>query len=135
MRVVSQGGWIYYIEKTSIQLEDDRCGKWMYFFSDKEFVSHLCLEAVNNGIVSEAKHSDQSNGVACFYLNGDDFEGHKRVIGFFLDHNLIRKTKTGKLYNIAFKYDNQTRDGEYGEGFVSEIKLEQFLDLQTGEWK
>lgn len=48
---------------------------------------------------------------------------------------MIQKTKTGKLYTISFKHDDQTRAGEYGEMFQSEIKLEQFLDLYTGEWK
>ena len=61
-------------------------------------------------------------------------ESHKKVIQFFLDNDMIQKTKTGKLYNISFKLDDQTRAGEYGEMFQSEIKLEQFLDLYTGEW-
>ena len=40
-----------------------------------------------------------------------------------------------RLYNISLQLDDQTRAGEYGEMFQSEIKLEQFLDLYTGEWK
>ena len=51
-----------------------------------------------------------------------------------MDNNLIRKTKAGKLYNISFKYDNQTRAGEYGTAFTGEIKLEHFVDLQTGKF-
>lgn len=73
--------------------------------------------------------------ICCFYSNGDDVEAHKRTIQFFLENNLIRKTKAGKLYNISFKFDDQTRAGEYGELFQSEIKLDRFLDLTTGEWK
>ncbi len=30
--------------------------------------------------------------------------------------------------------DDQTRAGEYGEGYNGNIKLEQFLDLHTGKW-
>ncbi len=59
----------------------------------------------------------------------------KRTIQFFLDYDLIRRNKAGKLYNISFKFDDQTRAGEYGELFQSDIKLERFLDLLTGEWK
>lgn len=47
---------------------------------------------------------------------------------------MIQKTKSGRFYNISFKLDAQTRAGEYGEGYNGNIKLEQFLDLQTGEW-
>ena len=36
-------------------------------------------------------------------------------IQFFLDNDLIRKKKDGGLYNISFKFDTQTRAGEYGE--------------------
>ena len=39
------------------------------------------------------------------------------------------------LYNISFKYDNQTRAGEYGSDFTGEIKLEHFVDLKTGKFK
>ena len=46
---------------------------------------------------------------------------------------MIKKTKSGKLYNIGFKYDSQTRNCEYGDDFKAEIKLEQFVDLNTGK--
>lgn len=61
-------------------------------------------------------------------------ERHKKVIQFFLNNDMIRNTKTGKLYNISFELDDQSRAGEYGEGYIGNIKLEQFSDLQTGEW-
>lgn len=50
-----------------------------------------------------------------------------------LDNGLIRKTKSGKLYSISFKYDSQTYAGKYkGCGFTGEIKLADFVDLETG---
>lgn len=51
-----------------------------------------------------------------------------------LENNLIRRTKTGRLYNISFKFDDQTLAGEYGSDFEGKIKLEQFVDLNTGEF-
>ena len=68
-----------------------------------------------------------------FYLICDDNEGHKRVLSYFVKNDLIWKTKAGKLYNISFKLDDQTRAGEYGFGVHSEIKLEKFVNLNTGE--
>ncbi|MBC3514725.1 hypothetical protein [Ruminococcus bicirculans (ex Wegman et al. 2014)] len=73
-------------------------------------------------------------GVICFYLNGDDIANHKRVLQFMMDNDLIRKTKAGKYYNISFKFDDQTRAGEYGSNFEGKIKLETFIDLTTGKW-
>jgi len=134
MRIINLGPLVFYIEGKP-QFDEHKVGKWMYFFKDKERVAGLCKAAVEQGIVLEAKHGDAPDGVSCFYLKCDDMESHKKVIQFFLDNDMIQKTKTGKLYNISFKLDDQTRAGEYGEMFKSEIKLEQFLDLYTGEWK
>ena len=135
MQIVKQFGWGYYVGETATQLEKHKCGKWMYFFNDIEFARLICHKAVQTCVVSESKHSDASEGVCCFYSNCDDFEAHKRTISFFISHDLIRRTKTGKYYNISFKLDDQTRAGEYGELFRSDIKLERFIDLSTGEWK
>jgi len=132
---IDLGGWVFYLGPDHESLEETKCGKWMYFFGDEEFADEMCRKAIEEGVCPEAKHSDASEGVCCFYINGDDIPAHRRVIEFFLNNNLIRVTKTGKLYNISFKYDEQTSAGEYGGDFKAEIKLEQFIDLQTREWK
>ena len=106
----------------------------MYFFDNRSFVESICAAAIRNEAIQECKHSDAESGVACFYLKGDDIESHRRILRFFLDNRLIRKTKTGKLYNIGFKFDEQTKAGEYGADFKAEIKLDRFLDLNTGEF-
>lgn len=50
-----------------------------------------------------------------------------------MDNELTQKTKTGRLYSISFKFDDQTRAGEYGADFKGAIKLAQFIDLNIGE--
>lgn len=40
-------------------------------------------------------------------------EGHQRVLRYILDSELIRKTKSGKLYDISFNYDSQTYAGKH----------------------
>ena len=50
-----------------------------------------------------------------------------------MDNDLIRKTKAGKYYNISFKFDDQTRAGEYGSDFEGKIKLEAFYRLSNRE--
>ena len=140
MQTLNFGGWFFYLSGKENLLDKHKCGKWMAFFYDQPFAQDICKKAIECGACYECKCTDMEavnkpTGVICFYLNGDDLENHKRVIQFMLDNDLIRKTKTGKLYNISFKYDDQTRAGEYGEDFKAEIKLEKFIDLDTGRWK
>ena len=129
---ISAGGWVFYVGEDAASL-GNKCGKWMYFFNDRPFAEKICRQAVKQGVVTESKHSDADNGVCCFYINGDDAAAHQRLIQFLLDNDLIRKKKDGGLYNISFKFDTQTRAGEYGEEFDSHIKLDQFVDLNTGK--
>ena len=131
-KAISHGGWVFYVGEDAESL-GAKCGKWMYFFNDRPFAENICRQAVEQGVVTESKHSDADNGVCCFYINGDDTAAHQRLIQFLLDNDLIRKKKDGGLYNISFKFDTQTRAGEYGEEFDSHIKLDQFVDLNTGK--
>ena len=133
------GGWCWYLTDKAGLLERHRCGKWMYFFKDQAFAMSICEKAITENVCYECKCTDMEvtgadSGVICFYLNGDDVDNHRRVIKFMLDNGLIQKTKTGKLYNISFKFDDQTRAGEYGANFEGTIKLAQFIDLNTGKW-
>ena len=137
--MIRQFGWFWFLSGKEKLLVPDKCGKWMYFFDDQEIAQKICQKAIDKGVCYECKCTDmeltaQPTGVICFYLNGDDIENHKRVIAFMMDNNLIKKTKTGRYYNNSFKFDNQTRAGEYGADFEGKIKLDQFIDLQTGEW-
>ena len=134
MKTITNIAWVYYVEEELAQkLDDNKVGKWMYFFNDRAFAERICREAVETGVVVEAKHSNAEEGVCCFYLNCDDMDAHKRVITFFLENRLIKRTKAGKLHNISFKLDKQTYSGEYGDRFHSEIKLINFVNLETGE--
>ena len=136
MKILDLGGWRFFIGDDSGFVKE-KVGKWMYFYRDEEgrkFTEERCREAVEQEIVGEAKCSDNNEGIACFYLNIDDIERHKRIMQYFLDHDMIRRTKTGKLYNISFKLDDQTRSGAYGDDFRAELKLENLMDLYTGKW-
>ena len=134
------GGWFWFITDQAKVLEEHKCGKWMHFFDNQEHAVRICEKAIKDNVCYACKCTDMEltglkTGVICFYLNGDDVENHHRVIQFMLDNQLIKRTKTGRLYNMSFKYDDQTRAGKYGADFEGAIKLEQFVDLNTGEWR
>lgn len=133
------GGWCWFETDNEQYLDRDKCGKWMHFFSDQAFAQGICQKAIDEQVCYKCKCTDmeltgEPTGVICFYLNGDDIENHKRVISFMMANNLIQKNRDGKYYNISFKYDAQTRAGDYSTNFKGQIKLEQFIDLQTGKW-
>ena len=89
----------------------------MFFFSPFKtaLMDDIVGTAVLDGFVVEAKYSNpetliaagSKHGVCCFFLNGNDREVHKRVLSYMLENGLIRKTKSGKLYNISFKFDSE----------------------------
>jgi len=138
--------WIHYW-KTRQKINN--CGKWMIFFNanNYEFVKEICIKAINEKIINSCKHTafeidslihekseKYNSGVICFYLDGTLDTEHKKVLKFLKNNDLIRKTKTGKLYNISFKFDDQTRMGEYGNKFNPIIKLSDFINLETYEF-
>lgn len=134
-------GWFYFFSTSLHRLKRDGCGKWMYFFdaNGQEFAKEICKKSIDKNVCLESKCTDikfrnSPTGVVCFYVNADDIEGHKRIIKFMMDNDLIRKTKTGKYYNISFKLDDQTRADEYGNKFEGKIKLSDFIDLETGNF-
>lgn len=141
---INSPAWIYYVDiDKEPELQVD-CGKWMYFFDSSresmDFAEFICEKIVKIGVAIESKHSNrdyvriQGTGVCCFYCNGHDIEAHKKIIRFLLDNNMIRITKSGKLTNISYKYDEQTRGNEYGAEFKPKIQLSHFVNLKTGEW-
>ena len=132
--IQKERGWVFYLGDTS-EFDKHKVGKWMYFFENKEWASKLCEETVSLDIVAEAKHSDADSGVCCFYANIDDMRRHRKILTYFIENNMIRQTKSGKYYDISFKKDEQTDQGEYGEGFKAELKLSDLMNLETGEWK
>lgn len=126
--------WVFYVDPTQAsKFEEHKVGKWMYFFKDAEFADRICRLAVEEGAVAESKRRNAPDGVCCFYLHYDDDTGHRKILAFLLKHGLIQKTKAGRLYDISFKLDDQTRAGEYGDAFHSELKLSRFVDLDTGK--
>jgi hypothetical protein len=126
------GPWVFYSANEGSLGPD--CGKWMYFFSNRERIGQLCQKAVAEGVCTQSKHNNSDTGVSCFYIHGHHIAAHKRVLTFFMDNHMISRTKAGKLKNISFKYDEQTLSGEYGGQFEAKMSLSDFLDLTTGEW-
>ena len=134
MKTLNLGGYIFYISDNLTNHNTEKIGKWMYFFNNKDFISKICKKAIEENIVDTCKHTNDNDGVACFYIEYDNLNAHRKVINFFLENNLIPKTKHGRYYDISFKTDEQTLNGEYGNDFKAKMKLHQFIDLKNGKW-
>lgn len=146
MNIRDNGYWAFYESSKEYILDPNKSGKWMCFYKslghDYTFgeIEGICKKSVAENIVKTCKHTSidsvdsSGNGVICFYLNSDDTDSHKAIIKFIIENKLIKRTKSGKLTNIAFKLDKQTIDNQYGEKFNATIKLSDFIDLMTGEF-
>ncbi|HAR48325.1 MAG TPA: hypothetical protein DCX39_03150 [Firmicutes bacterium] len=134
MITLNSRGYIFYISDNWTNHNTNKIGKWMYFFNNKDFISKICKKAIEENIVDTCKHTNDNDGVACFYIEYDNLNAHRKVINFFLENNLIPKTKNGRYYDISFKTDEQTLNGEYGNDFKAKMKLHQFIDLKNGKW-
>lgn len=135
MNITNTDDWIFFTNENSKYLDSFKMGKWMVYFSEsnRKLIIEMCENAVREDIVPEAKVAINGD-VACFYLNIDEIEYHRKCINYMLENNLIRKTKAGRYYNISFKKDIQTFRGEYGSRFIPKLKIEDFINLDTGEW-
>ncbi|WOO87901.1 hypothetical protein RZE82_02950 [Mollicutes bacterium LVI A0039] len=132
--------WKFYMNSDLKNETIQNSGKWMYFFrlEDVDFVEKICRESVECSVVSSAKHtskeSSSATGVACFYIDGQNEEQHKDVLNYFLTKNLIPRNKNGNYRNIAFKFDVETRRGNYKDTFEAKLNLSDFVNVKTGEF-
>lgn len=135
MNITKTGEWIFFTNENSKCLDNLKMGKWMVYFSEssREYIKEMCEKAVNENVVPEAKVATNGD-VACFYLNIDEIEYHRKCIIFMLENNLIRKTKAGRYYNVSFKKDIH-------ESYIEKIEKASALseegkkDLMSREYK
>ncbi|MGD7047037.1 hypothetical protein FZC83_02175 [Rossellomorea marisflavi] len=124
--------------------EQDKVGKFTTFTNQiTEDIQKKIVKAVNEGAAKLVKHSDPAidksmyqgarDGEAIIWYSNDEKENLTKLGKFLVDNGLVPKTKAGRLYNLSFKYDSQTRNNEYGDNFKAEIKLADLINLNTGE--
>lgn len=126
------GRYNHFISDKTVELDDHKAGKWIYFPYDLEFAKKICEKAHQDGIGNECKYS-MDGAAVFFYCNSDDIKMNYKSIDFMMANRLIRKTKSGRYYNISFKFDDQTMMGQYGADFERKVRLSDFINLDTGE--
>lgn len=140
------GGWCWYGVNTF--KETDNVGKFMTFvkYDISDEMQGLILKAIEQGVTPFIKHTDpdmlkrafnpyaKDGTLAIIWYSTDEEKALKNLAKFLIDNGLVPKTKAGKYYNVSFKYDEQTRNGEYGEQFKASISLKDLMDLNTGEF-
>ena len=131
-----------YLNRELWKNNENKYGKWVVVSKPNgnnynEFMK-MRLEVFLEDIADDIKIGEPTEKyhhyVYVFYCNYDDIEKHKKIIKFMMKKNLIAKTKTGTYYNISYKLEDQTQRGEYGDKFVPILKLEDFIDLNTGKF-
>ncbi|KAA0748545.1 hypothetical protein DN401_27440 [Bacillus sp. BF2-3] len=141
---VRRGGWCWYGANTF--KETDNVGKFMTFVKGdiSDEMQELILKAIEQGATRLVKHTDpntigfnpfvKDGSLAIIWYSNDEEENLKGLAKFLIDNALVPKNKNGNYRNISFKYDKQTRSGEYGEEFKASISLKDLMDVATGEF-
>ena len=143
LKIKEDPAWVWYIgnkyESEGKYIE----GKFMTFgqYPVPQRTKDFIKKALDEEVICLVKHSqegyikpnsDPNQYVICWYCS-DGESDLRKLARFMVDNDLIQKTQSGKLYNIAFKYDRQTYSNEYGDDFKAQIKLADFIDLNTGK--
>ena len=117
MKITSTEKWVYYTADNYYGFDPKKVGKWMYFYYDVNQADAFCRKAVDNCVTNRAKHSNAASGIC----------------GFYVDNDLVRRTASGRLFDIAFKYEVADYFGDFGEATLPKLKLSDFVDLDSGE--
>lgn len=127
--------WTRYVaENANTAFVKSQVGKWEAAFNDRFEAGVMCKEAVETGLVAEARHRSALRGTIAFYLNSTDIERHKKVLAYFKDHGLLRRTKNGNYADLPFKLIYPADVNEFGNQAKADILLSQFMNLETGEF-
>lgn len=131
MKIFQSDKWVYYSVDNFVAFDNDNFGKWMFFFDNVTYAEQICRLAVQSGVCKRAKHANDAGGICGFYTNADDIATHETILRFMLSNNLIRKTKSGKYFDISFKYEEENPDNTAR----TPLKLSDFVDLESGQFK
>ncbi|WP_406613827.1 hypothetical protein ACJA23_02860 [Mycoplasma corogypsi] len=147
LKISTDLAWKWFIDEETIKtLDTDENGKWLIFAKHEniEYLDDLVLKGFEQESFIAVKRTNEiydpvygiDSVVYIFYANYSDYDRHIKILSFLKENNLIRKTKTGKYFNISFKLDEQTLEGEYmwNGGVNSTLKLNMIMDLDTGDF-
>ncbi len=133
MYISENNDWVRYSSQGNWKLSSIKdCGKWMFYYKEQQFAIDIITKALDCGVVKYAKHTKKASGITCLYVRGTDSSAHMQVIEFMISNNLIRLTTDLHYFNIAFKFNAQSWQKEYGNPFEGTIKLSHLIDLHTG---
>ena len=114
-------------------------GFWQ-IYAPNEFTEDLIqylVDAIEYGALDSGRvdTSYQRESTVCLlHCNSKDHNAMKGILKYLIATNKIPKTQVGKLYNISYKFNTQSQAGLTGDKFVALIKLEDYVDLYTGEF-
>ena len=136
IEIYDLASWTF-VERDSVIQDFD--GFWQ-IYAPKEFTEELIqylADAISDGALESCRvdTSYQLDTTVCLlHCNSKDRNAMKDILKYLMATNKIPKTKAGKLYNISYKFNAQSQAGLTGDKFVALIKLEDFVDLYTGEF-
>lgn len=102
-------------------------GFWTLGYNQNE-AEAFCKDLFHKKIVEKCSYTDTEMGKVTlirFYLNGNDKAAHQKLFAYLLRHKYIRKIHNKRYPNMLFEFLDSDKS----------MFLEEFLDLDTGEFK
>lgn len=103
-------------------------GYWTLFLNiNKSEAENICKEFIDKKLVKKCAYfnNEFKNGILVrFYLDAYDKKSQRLLISYFLRKVYIRKMKNVRYPNLVFLFNDAGR--------FSKLKLEDFIDLNTG---
>mgnify|MGYP001742377701 FL=1 len=136
IEIYDLANWTF-VERDPVIQEFD--GFWQ-IYAPKEFTEELIqylADAISDGALESGRvdTSYQRDTTVCLlHCLSTDRNMMKRVLRYMIDTNKVQKTKSGRLYNISYKFNAQSQASLTGDKFVALIKLEDYVDLHTGKF-
>lgn len=105
-----------------------------YSWNLNTLIKEKLKELIGSGFIPLVKYpsTPKRSCVLCLYTTSDKNE-MANLCKFMIDNGIIRKTSNGEYKNLSYKKEEQTKNDKYGDKFNADIKLSDFINLETGD--
>ena len=125
--ISEEEGLVAYYGPPSIYLEEDKVGKWVFRFDNRDDVELTCYKAVKSGAAPKAAHTDADRGLGYFFSNYDDEETMALLVYVLFVEELVEVEPGVGIRDQRFVMENPNS--------TVDIRLSDYINCETGKPK
>lgn len=129
---VERGGFNKFLASDFDVAIDYQWGRWVFPVQDFDMARDICVCAVGAAVcpIAEMNKFDSRGVGVSFYVYGCDMQGHRAILDFLLDNELVSRDGFNMYAGVAFHPLSE----KYSSERLDVIKLEDMIDTYSGEW-